>query len=82
MRKIFTQFAGAFIMLLLSVSTLMAQSVTISGTVTDKSSKETLPGVSVTVKGKTIGASTNGSGKFSFTTTQNTPFTVVVSYLG
>ncbi len=82
MRKIFTQFAGAFIMLLLSVSTLMAQSVTISGTVTDKTSKETLPGVSVTVKGKTIGASTNGSGKFSFTTTQNTPFTVVVSYLG
>ena len=82
MRKIFTQFAGAFIMLLLSVSTLMAQSVTISGTVTDKSSKETLPGVSVTVKGKTIGASTNGSGKFSFTTTQNPPFTVVVSYLG
>ncbi len=82
MRKIFTQFTGAFIMLLLSVSTLMAQSVTISGTVTDKSSKETLPGVSVTVKGKTIGASTNGSGKFSFTTTQNTPFTVVVSYLG
>lgn len=82
MRKIFTQFAGAFIMLLLSVSTLMAQSVTISGTVTDKSNKETLPGVSVTVKGKTIGASTNGSGKFSFTTTQNPPFTVVVSYLG
>lgn len=82
MRKIFTQFAGAFVMLLLSVSTLMAQSVTISGTVTDKSSKETLPGVSVTVKGKTIGASTNGSGKFSFTTTQNPPFTVVVSYLG
>jgi outer membrane receptor protein involved in Fe transport len=82
MRKIFTQFTGVFIMLLLSVSTLMAQSVTISGTVTDKSSKETLPGVSVTVKGKTIGASTNGSGKFSFTTTQNTPFTVVVSYLG
>jgi outer membrane receptor protein involved in Fe transport len=82
MRKIFTQFAGAFVMLLLSVSTLMAQSVTISGTVTDKSSKETLPGVSVTVKGKTIGASTNGSGKFSFTTTENPPFTVVVSYLG
>ena len=82
MRKIFTQFTGVFIMLLLSVSTLMAQSVTISGTVTDKSSKETLPGVSVTVKGKTIGASTNGSGKFSFTTTQNPPFTVVVSYLG
>jgi outer membrane receptor protein involved in Fe transport len=82
MRKIFTQFAGAFIMLLLSVSTLMAQSVTISGTVTDKSSKEALPGVSVTVKGKTIGASTNGSGKFSFTTTEKTPFTVVVSYLG
>ncbi|MFM6954642.1 MAG: TonB-dependent receptor [Sphingobacteriaceae bacterium] len=82
MRKIFTQFAGALFVLLLSVSTLMAQSVTISGTVTDKSSKEALPGVSVTVKGKTIGASTNSSGKFTITTTEKTPFTVVVSYLG
>lgn len=82
MRKIFTQFAGALLVLLVSVSTVMAQSVTITGTVTDKSSKETLPGVSITVKGKTIGTSTNGSGKFSLTTTEKTPFTLVVSYLG
>lgn len=82
MRKIFTQFAGALFVLLVSVSTVMAQSVTITGTVTDKSSKETLPGVSITVKGKTIGTSTNGSGKFSLTTTEKTPFTLVVSYLG
>lgn len=82
MRKIFTHLTGSLFVLMLTVTVAMAQSVTISGTVTDKSSNETLPGVSVTVKGKTIGTSTNGSGKFSLTVNEKTPFTVVVSYIG
>ena len=82
MRKIFTHLTGSLFVLMLTVTVAMAQSVTISGTVTDKSSNETLPGVSVTVKGKTIGTSTNGSGKFSLTVSEKTPFTVVVSYIG
>jgi len=59
-----------------------AQSITISGTVTDKQTKETLPGVSINVKGKSIGTSSNVDGKFTLSTSENTPFTIVVSYLG
>lgn len=59
-----------------------AQSITISGTVTDKQTNETLPGVSINVKGKSIGTSTNVDGKFTLTTTESAPFTIVISYLG
>jgi outer membrane receptor protein involved in Fe transport len=59
-----------------------AQSITISGTVTDKQTKETLPGVSINVKGKSIGTSSNVDGKFTLSTTESAPFTLVVSYLG
>lgn len=59
-----------------------AQSIVVSGTVTDKLTKEPIPGVSVTVKGKTIGSSTDQNGKFSFTTTEKPPFTLSVSFVG
>jgi outer membrane receptor protein involved in Fe transport len=63
-------------------SNAFAQSITISGTVTDKQTNETLPGVSINVKGKSIGTSSNVDGKFTLSTSENTPFTIVVSYLG
>jgi len=59
-----------------------AQSIVVSGTVTDKLTKEPIPGVSVTVKGKTIGSSTDQNGKFSFTTTEKPPFTLSVTFVG
>lgn len=82
MRKIFTHLTGAMLLLLLTVSVSLAQNITVSGTVTDKSNNETLPGVSVTVKGKTAGTSTNGQGKFTLTVTEKAPFTLVISYIG
>lgn len=82
MRKIFTHLAGSLFVLMLTASVALAQSVTISGTVTDKSSNETLPGVSVTIKGTKTGTSTNSSGKFTLTTSEKTPFTLVVKYIG
>ena len=60
----------------------IAQSIVVSGTVTDKLTKEPIPGVSVMVKGKTVGSSTNQNGKFSFTTTEKPPFTLSVSFVG
>ncbi|WP_343531763.1 TonB-dependent receptor [Pedobacter sp.] len=60
----------------------IAQSIVVSGTVTDKLTKEPIPGVSVTVKGKTIGSSTDQNGKFSFTTTEKPPFTLSVTFVG
>ena len=82
MNRIFTRFTCLLVLLTLTISMAFAQSITISGTVTDKQTKETLPGVSINVKGKSIGTSSNVDGKFTLSTTESAPFTLVVSYLG
>ncbi|MET3114788.1 outer membrane receptor protein involved in Fe transport [Pedobacter sp. CG_S7] len=64
------------------VSSAQAQSILVSGTVTDKLTKEPIPGVGITVKGKTVGTATDGSGNFSFNTTEKVPFSIVISYIG
>ncbi|RYF12899.1 MAG: TonB-dependent receptor, partial [Flavobacteriales bacterium] len=69
-------------MLLVTGVAVHAQNIIVSGTVTDKLTKQPIPGVSVTIKGKTAGSSTDLKGQFSFTTTEKTPFTLVVSYVG
>ncbi len=82
MSKIFTRFFFGLLMLTLVSSAAFAQNITISGTVTDKATNETLAGVAVSVKGKSIGTSSNANGRFSFSTSESTPFTMVISYLG
>lgn len=59
-----------------------AQSIVVSGSVTDKLTHEPIPGAGITVKGKTVGTSTDQSGKYSFSTTEKAPFIIVISYLG
>ena len=44
--------------------------------------QQPIPGVSVIIKGKTVGSSTDLKGQFSFNTTEKAPFTLVVSYVG
>lgn len=70
------------VVLLVTGVAVHAQSIVVSGTVTDKLTKEPIPGVSVTIKGKTVGSSTDTKGQFSFSTTESLPFTIVVSYIG
>jgi outer membrane receptor protein involved in Fe transport len=82
MNKIFTKVIFMLLMLLATGFAVHAQSIVVSGTVTDKLTKEPIPGVSVTVKGKTIGSSTDLKGQFSFSTTEKTPFTLMVTYIG
>lgn len=82
MNKIFTKVIFVLCMLLVTGVAVHAQSILVSGTVTDKITKEPIPGVSVTVKGKTIGSSTDLKGQFAFSTTEKTPFTIMVSYVG
>jgi len=67
---------------LLSVFTVWAQSVTVSGTVTDSKSNETLAGVSISVKGKISGTITDTRGNFTLTTNTPAPFTLVISSVG
>ncbi|MES2650134.1 MAG: TonB-dependent receptor [Bacteroidota bacterium] len=82
MNKIFTKFIFMLFVLSATGVAAFAQSIVVSGTVTDKSTKEALAGVSVTIKGTTIGSATNDKGQFSFNTTEKAPFTIVISYLG
>lgn len=80
MSKIFTHGICAFIFVVFSAAKLSAQT-TVSGTVSDKASKEKLVGVSVSLEGGQ-GASTDASGHFTFRTTRPKPFTLVISYIG
>ncbi|MVN21073.1 TonB-dependent receptor [Mucilaginibacter arboris] len=81
MNKIFTHSICAFIFIIFLVAKLSAQQTTISGTVSDKTSKEKLAGVTVTVRGGQA-TSTDAYGHFSFKTTRQKPFTLVISYVG
>jgi iron complex outermembrane recepter protein len=75
---------GVFtLVLLVSFGTGLAFSqTTISGTVTDAGTKETLVGVNILVKGKVIGTITDLSGKFTLNVAQNPPLTLVFSMVG
>ncbi len=61
---------------------LFAQSITVSGSVTDEQSRQPLAGVNLVVKGRVIGTTTDTRGNFSLTTNTNPPFTLVVSAVG
>lgn len=71
------------LLLLVSLGTgkVFAQT-TISGTVIDADSKETLVGVNIIVKGKVIGTISDLSGKFTLNVNQEPPFTLVFSMVG
>jgi outer membrane receptor protein involved in Fe transport len=75
--KIFTLSA-----LCLFLSTARAQSIKISGFVTDKRTKEFIPGAGITVKGKTIGTTSGQSGKFTLSFEGKLPVTLVISFVG
>ena len=75
MRKIFILF------LLFSCHILYAQT-TISGTIKDNDTKESLIGANVIVKNSTNGTATNLDGFFQINTSEKLPVTLIISYLG
>lgn len=82
MDRIFTRLAYLLIVFLTSANLVFAQNSTVSGTVTDNLTRETLAGVTVSVKGTTTSTSTNEKGQFVLSTSANTPFTLVATYIG
>lgn len=70
----------AIVLPFILTQTVAAQSVKISGVVTAKSDGLPLPGVSVSVKGKTTGAQTNVDGKFTISANVND--VLRISYIG
>jgi outer membrane receptor protein involved in Fe transport len=59
-----------------------AQAPSLSGTVKNAGSKEPIPSVSVIVKGSQSGTLTDDRGNFRLSTTQKTPFTLILSSVG
>ena len=70
-----------FSLLLLTASLVMAQTVKISGTVTSSDDGLPLPGVTIFVKGTTLGALTDVAGKY-FLSVPIKNKTLVFSYIG
>lgn len=67
--------------LICSMHVVFAQSRTITGTVTDADDGSTLPGVSVVVKGTSIGTVTDIQGKFTLNVTQDAKV-LMFSFIG
>lgn len=66
----------------LGVGQVFAQTTTISGTVTEEGTNETLIGVNILVKGKVIGTVTDLRGNFNLRVSQEPPLTLVFSMIG
>jgi outer membrane receptor protein involved in Fe transport len=62
--------------------TAFSQAVTVSGTVTNKTTGEGVPAVSVLIKGTNAGVYTDEKGNFKLTTSQKLPITLVFSSVG
>ena len=60
---------------------LLAQT-TIRGTVTDAETDAPIPGVNIVIQGTTEGTNTDFDGNFTFSTSQDAPFTIEVSSVG
>ena len=69
-----------FFCLCACLTTTFAQQRTVTGTVTDQTGNERLPGVSVSIKGSTRGTITDATGSYSITADANQ--TLVFSFIG
>lgn len=65
-----------------SAAGVYAQTTTVSGTVTEEKTKETLVGVNIVVKGKVIGTISDLSGNFTLRVNQAPPMTLIFSMVG
>lgn len=81
MTKTTIQFSALIWIMLLSLTSLAQERVTISGKITDKSTTESLIGVTVYIKELKSGATTNEYGFFSITVPKGN-YTINVAYLG
>ena len=76
--NIFNRFYLILVLLFLTAGSILAQDLTISGIVKDN--EGTLPGVSVTVKGTTVGNITDIDGNYTIRASRGS--TLVFSYIG
>lgn len=74
---------GSLLLFLSLTQVITAQNpTTITGTVTDKTTGNGLPGVTVSIKGAMAGTITGNGGSFQLKTSHSFPLTLVFSYVG
>ncbi|MCY7358075.1 MAG: carboxypeptidase-like regulatory domain-containing protein, partial [Rudanella sp.] len=82
MRKTITHLLHTLPLFLCLLTVSAFAQTKVEGKVTDATSKESLAGVSVSVKNKVVGTITDKNGNFSFNTNTTPPFQLVVSSVG
>ncbi|MGQ7868830.1 SusC/RagA family TonB-linked outer membrane protein [Sunxiuqinia sp. sy24] len=82
MSKMVRKVLLAFLVLLAGTSFLRAQSVTLSGNVTEAETGTSLPGVSVFIKGTTTGTITDFDGNYSLEVSPEEDKVIVFSFVG
>jgi outer membrane receptor protein involved in Fe transport len=80
--KTLTRISFIFLVYFLSVSNIFAQSVTITGKISNGDSKEAVPAASVILKGGTAGTYSDNHGNFKLTINHSLPFTLVITSIG
>lgn len=70
------------LLLLFAYSTVQAQNATVSGTVVDESSGQTLPGVNIMLEDTQQGDATDSEGEFEITDVEPGEYTITASYVG
>ena len=75
-----TKAAFAFSLLLLFGTATSAQQMTMTGSILDSLTRESLPGVSIKVKGSTNGTASNANGQYSITVASDA--ILVITYIG
>ncbi len=73
---------AAVLLLIISSMAFAGTTGKISGTVTDKDTKEPLPGVNVVVEGTTLGAATDANGRYFILQVPPGTYSVVVTMMG
>ena len=81
MRKFFKYYSFAIFVSLFSIGA-SAQSNIIKGNIKNSATGESVPAVSITVKGSGAGSFTDDKGNFSLSVTQSFPITIVISSIG
>ncbi len=82
MKQKLTSLLRNFFILFCFLFSQLINAQTVSGTIKDGNTNETLFGATVVIKGTTQGGLTDIDGNFKFTTTATPPFVLTISYLG
>jgi len=82
MDRMITQKAASLAIFFVFFGLLSFSQGTITGTISDDDTGETLIGASVVIKGTTTGTTTDIDGNFSLDVNQNPPITLIINFLG